>query len=219
MFVGDAEKIGTFGDLIGGPTAINRSETDPDATREILNRIKFGTEGALFTGILSGTGKVIKKITNRNKGLDTANSQLDRWIDTVASKFRARSGKTQEFFDIERQSIGAQAADANVARNLSRDLDVDVDKLFPPMRTVFNKQSAKERSAFLGEVNDALLSGEAKLGDDGVAAFGKMDDAAIQKVRDKIKQFAPNPEKAAELEKSIIGGLSIMRSKMVRVVF
>ena len=30
----------------------------------------------------------------------------------------------------------------------------------------------------------------------------------IQKVRDKIKQFAPNPEKAAEeLEKSIIGGL------------
>jgi len=213
VFVGDAEAIGTFGDLLGGPTAIDRSQTDPDATREILNRIKFGTEGALFTGILSGTGKVIKKITNRNKGLDTANSQLDRWIDTVASKFRARSGKTQEFFDIERQSIGAQAADANVARNLSRDLDVDVDKLFPPMRTVFNKQSAKERSAFLSEVNDALLSGEAKLGDDGVAAFGKMDDAAIQKVRDKIKQFAPNPEKAAELEKSIIGGLSIMRSK------
>jgi hypothetical protein len=213
VFVGDAEAIGTFGDLLGGPTAIDRSQTDPDATREILNRIKFGTEGALFTGILGGTGKVIKKITNRNKGLDTANSELDRWIDTVTSKFRARSGKTQEFFDIERQSIGAQAADANVARNLSRDLDVDVDKLFPPMRTVFNKQNAKERSTFLGEVNDALLSGEAKLGDDGVAAFGKMDDAAIQKVRDKIRQFAPTPQAAEELEKSIIGGLSIMRSK------
>ena len=199
VFVGDEEANGTFGDLLGGPTAIDRSQTDPDATREILNRIKFGTEGALFTGILSGTGKVIKKITNRNKGLDTANSQLDRWIDTVASKFRERSGKTQEFFDIERGTIGAQAADANVARNLSRDLDVDVDKLFPPMRTVFNKQNAKERSAFLGEVNDALLSGEAKLGDDGVAAFGKMDDAAVQKVRDKIKQFAPTPQAAEEL--------------------
>ena len=58
VFVGDAEAIGTFGDLLGGPTAIDRSQTDPDATREILNRIKFGTEGALFTGILSGTGKV-----------------------------------------------------------------------------------------------------------------------------------------------------------------
>ena len=142
VFIGDVEGAGTFGDLLGGPTEINRSDTDPDASREILNRIKFGTEGALFTGILGGTGKVIKKITNRNKGLDTANSRLDRWIDTVASKFRARSGKTQEFFDIERGSIGAQAADANVARNLSRDLDVNIDKLFPPMRTVFNKQTA-----------------------------------------------------------------------------
>ena len=28
-----------------------------------------------------------------------------------------------------------------------------------------------------------------------------------KKLDDKIKQFAPNPEKAAELEKSIIGGL------------
>ena len=213
VFVGDAEAIGTFGDLIGGPTKIDRSDTDPDATREILNRIKFGTEGALFTGILGGTGRVIKKITNRNKGLDTANSKLDRWIDKVAEKFRARSGKTQEFFDIERQSIGAQAADANVARNLSRELDVDIDKLFPPMRTVFNKQSAKERTKFLGDVNDALLSGEARLGDDGIATFGEIDAAAKQRVIEGIRKFAPTKQAAEELEKSILGGLSVMRSK------
>ena len=213
VFIGDVEGAGTFGDLLGGPTEINRSDTDPSASREILNRIKFGTEGALFTGILGGTGKVIKKITNRNKGLDTANSQLDRWIDTVASKFRARSGKTKEFFDIERGSVGAQAADANVARNLSRDLDVNIDKLFPPMRTVFNKQTAAERKAFLGDVNDTLLSGEAKLSDEGVSTFGDMDPALVTKVRDQIKKFAPTAEKAAELEKDIIGNLSIMRSK------
>ena len=260
VFVGDAEKIGTFGDLIGGPTKIDRSDTDPDATREILNRIKFGTEGALFTGILSGTGRVIKKITNRNKGLDTANSQLDRWIDTVASKFRARSGTTQEYFDVSRQSIGAQAADANVARNLSRELDVDIDKLFPPMRTVFNKQSAADRTKFLGQVNDALISGTPTLTREGqkrvlnaegkelfkagakspeaeeliiqqmkqadldkytevidsnrmIAQFGDMDASVIQKVKDQIKKFAPNAQAAEELEKSILGGLSIMRSK------
>ena len=213
VFIGDVEGAGTFGDLLGGPTEINRSDTDPSASREILNRIKFGTEGALFTGILGGTGKVIKKITNRNKGLDTANSQIDRWIDTVASKFRARSGKTQEFFDIERASVGAQAADANVARNLSRDLDVNIDKLFPPMRTVFNKQTAAERKAFLGDVNDTLLSGEAKLSDEGVSTFGDMDPALVKKVRDQIKKFAPTADKAVELEKEIIGNLSIMRSK------
>ena len=260
VFVGDAEKIGTFGDLLGGPTAIDRSDTDPNATREILNRIKFGTEGALFTGVLSGAGTVIKKITNRNKGLDTANSELDRWIDKVASKFRSRSGTTQEYFDIQRQSIGAQALDANVARNLSRELDVDVDKLFPPMRTVFNKQSAADRTTFLGEVNDALISGTPTLTREGekrvlnaegkelfkasakspeaeeliiqrmkeadlnkytqvidsnrmIAQFGDMDAAMIQKVKDKIKEFAPNAEAAEELEKSILGGLSVMRSK------
>ena len=213
VFVGDVEGAGSFGDLLGGPTAIDRSSTDPDATKEILNRIRFGTEGALFTGILSGTGKVIKKITNRNKGLDTANSQLDRWIDKVASKFRSRSGKTQEFFDLERKSIGAQAGDASAARNLSRDLDIDVDKLFPPMRTVFNKASAKERTKFLGDVHDTLLSGEARLAEDGVATFGEMDKVLINRVRDQIKKFAPSADKAAELEKSIIGGLSVMRSK------
>jgi len=265
VFVGDVEGAGTFGDLLGGPTEIDRSSTDPDASREILNRIKFGTEGALFTGILGGTGKVIKKITNRNKGLDTANSKLDRWIDIVASKFRARSGKTKEFFDIERGTIGAQASDANVARNLSRELDIDIDKMFPPMRTVFNKQSAKERAEFLGEVNDALLSGNPELRKEGqkrilnaegrklfdesvfsrqgasvdaedlfiqrikkenlnkytevidsdrmVASFGEMDANTIAKVKEKIKKFAPSKEAAEELEKSILGGLSVMRSK------
>ena len=66
VFVGDVEKIGTFGDLLGGPTEIDRGD-DPDAAKEILNRVKFGTEGALFTGVLGGVGKTIGKLTNRNK--------------------------------------------------------------------------------------------------------------------------------------------------------
>ena len=213
IFIGDVDQAGTFGDLLGGPTAINRSDTSPDATREILNRVKFGTEGAMFTGVLGGVGKVIGKITNRNKNLDIANSKIDRWIDKTMANFRSRSGKTAEQFAIERESIGMRAADANVARNLSRDLDMDIDKLFPPMRTVMNKVSAKERKVFLEEVNDALLSGRAEFDAQGVAQFGEMDAALIQKVRDKIKKLAPTADKADEIEKSIIGSLSIMRSK------
>ncbi len=213
VFVGDAEKVGTFGDLIGGPTEINRSSTDPDATREILNRIKFGTEGALFTGILGGTGKVIRKITDRNKRLDVENSALDRWIDKVAQGFRSRSGKTQEFFDIERGSIGAQAVDTTVARNLSRDLEIDIDKLFPFFRNIGNKQTAKQKDGFLKDLNDALLSGEAKLGDDGVATFGEMERKYLDKVRRTIDEFAPDKATADALDVSITGGLSVMRSK------
>ena len=207
VFIGDVDKAGTFGDLLGGPTEINRSETSPNATREILNRVKFGTEGALFTGVLGGVGKVIGKITNRNKNLDIANSKIDRWIDKTMANFRSRSGKTAEQFKIERESIGLRAADANEARNLSRQLDMDIDKLFPPMRTVMNKLSAKERKIFLEEVNDALLSGKAEFGEELVdaagktasqegfdvatartrAQFGEMDEALLQKVKDKVK--------------------------------
>ena len=165
VFVGDAEKVGTFGDLIGGPTAINRSDTDTDATREILNRIKFGTEGALFTGIIGGTGTVIKKITNRNKGLDVANSELDLWIDNVAAKFRSRSGKTDELFALERESLGLRSQDTNVAQRLSRNLEVNIDKMFPFFRNIGNKQNAKQKSEFLNDLNEALLSGEAKIDD------------------------------------------------------
>jgi len=211
-FVGDVKGVGTFGDLLGGPTKINRDDED-NAAREILNRVKFGTEGALFTGLIGGTGRVIKKLTDRNKKLDTANSKLDYWIDKVAEKFRARSGKTAEYFDIERGSIGARAADANVARTLSRELDVDIDSLFPPMRTLFNKQTAAERTNFLNAVNDALLSGKAELDDAGVAAFSKMDDKAMLKVDDLIKKFAKDSKQADELRISIFGGLSTMRSK------
>ena len=131
VFVGDVEQAGSFGDLLGGPTGINRD--DDNAVTEILNRVKFGTEGALFTGVIGGAGTVIKKITNRNKKLDVANSKLDYWIDKIASGLRARSGKSQEFFDEERLFTGEKAADANIARNISRDLELNIDAIFPSL--------------------------------------------------------------------------------------
>ena len=214
VFVGDAEKVGTFGDLIGGPTAINRSDTDPSAAREILNRIKFGTEGALFTGILGGAGTVIKKITNRNKGLDVANSQLDEWIDNVAAKFRSRSGKTDELFALERESLGLRSQDTNVAQRLSRNLEVNIDKMFPFFRNIGNKQTAKQKSEFLNDLNEALLSGEAKIDNvTGSTTYGAMDEAAVKKVRDTINKFATSKEMAKELDDQLIGSLTTMRDK------
>ena len=208
VFVGDVEKVGTFGDLIGGPTAVDRS-TDDDATRELLNRIKFGTEGALFTGIIGGTGTLVKKLTNRNKELDIANSKLDRFIDKIASGFRARSGKTQEFFDIERTSIGERASDAAAARNISRELDQAIDKVFPPFRTVMNQATAKDRQKLLTEVNDLLLSGKAELDDQGIATFGALDDAKKAGLVKKLKELGAKDETITE----VLGSLSTIRTR------
>ena len=214
VFVGDVEKAGTFGDLLGGPTEINREGQDPNALREILNRVKFGTEGALFTGVLGGTGKVIKKITNRNKQLDTANSRIDSWIDKVMSKFRARSGKTAEFFDLERSTTGKRGGDALVAKNTARELELDIDKMFPLMKTMFdNSPLTKDRKRFLNIVNDALVSGKAELNDAGVATFGKMGDTEMKALKEAIKKFSPNAKTTEELNIGITGSLSTIRTK------
>ena len=208
VFVGDVEKVGTFGDLIGGPTAVDRS-TDDDATRELLNRIKFGTEGALFTGIIGGTGTLVKKLTNRNKELDIANSKLDRFIDKIASGFRARSGKTQEFFDLERTSIGDRASDAARARNVSRELDQSIDKVFPPVRTVLNQAAAKDRQKLLNEINDLLLSGDPKLDDFGVATFGKLDETKKAALLKKLKDLKVDDQVGVD----ILFNLGAIRSR------
>ena len=63
VFVADVEDAGTFGDLLGGPTELERDTDDP--TTEILNRLKFGLEGAGFTGIIGGAGKTISKLRNQ----------------------------------------------------------------------------------------------------------------------------------------------------------
>ena len=60
------------------------------------------------------------------------------------------------------------------ARNISRELDTDIDKLFAPFKTVTNAQSAKNRDLLLGEMNDVLLSGKPTMNADGVVTFGPL---------------------------------------------
>jgi len=206
-FVGDVEKMGTIGDLLGGPTELNRDE-EYDPTRELLNRVKFGTEGALFSGIIGGVGTSIKKLAQRGQDLRFSNNQIDRLLDKVASGFRARGGKTQEFFDIERQQIGRRSADINLAQNISQSLDQDIDRIFPPMKTVFNKQTAKQRTQTLEDVHDLLLSGEPIIDDVGKVTFGTLDDVIKNKVVAQLEKAGAD-EKTIE---SIMDNLGVIRA-------
>ena len=208
VFVGDVEKIGTFGDFVGGPTAIDRS-SDDDPTRELLNRVKFGTEGALFTGIIGGAGKVVKRLTDRTKQLDTANSKLDRFIDKIASGFRARSGLPQEAFDIQRTSVGERAADAAGARNISRELDQAIDKVFPPIRTVLNQKEAGKRKQLLSKINKLLLEGDPKIDDLGNTSFGPLDETLKNSIARELKDMNVDDQVIAD----IFGSLSTIRTR------
>ena len=206
-FVGDVEQIGTFGDLIGGPTEIDRESDDP--LQDLLNRVKFGTEGALFTGVIAGTGKVIKKLTNRNKNITDSNDKIDRFIDKIASGFRARSGKTQEFFDVERVNIGERSADAVAAKNISRELDLSIDKIFPPFRNIANKVNQKERDKLLKEINDLLLSGDAQIDDLGYAKFGALDQTKKEALLKKLQDLKVDEDTIG----TIFGSLTTIRDR------
>jgi hypothetical protein len=232
-FVGDVEDVGSLGDLLGGPTEIDRGE-GKDAFRDLMNRVKFGTEGALFTGVLGGTGGVIKKLRNRNNELDVANSKLDRWIDKVGSWFRSRSGWTPEAFAEFRKSKGLAGGDARFAKTYSRDIDRSIDAMYPRMKTIMdNSPTSKARNTFMGDVHDALMSGKSTISDElidakglkpGQAGFdkatarkgrvewGPMEADKVATMVRKMDELLPK-EKAAKAISEMTGGLSAIRTK------
>ena len=63
LFIDDVSEAGSFGDLVGGPTALDREKKNPET--ELLNRLRFGIEGVAFTGLLGAAGKTISRIRNQ----------------------------------------------------------------------------------------------------------------------------------------------------------
>jgi hypothetical protein len=210
VFVGDVEDMGTFGDLLGGPTELNRGEgeDDYDPVRELINRTKFGTESALFAGLIGGTGASLKKLAERGKYLRFSHNREDRLLDKIASFARARGGKTQEYFDIERLEKGRRSVDLNLAQEISRTLDQDIDSIFPAWKTIADKKTAKQRTESLGKINDLLLSGDPAINDAGKVTFGNLNE--------ELKQIVVNDLKTAgakdETIQSILSGLSVIRT-------
>lgn len=159
--VGDVEEAGTFGDYLGGPTKLERTE-EYDAATELLNRAKFGLEGSLFTGILGAAGVGIRKLKNQTGTGKAIDGELNKFIDKwISQPLRARGKMTQEQFDISNRMQGNVAADLNRAQNAAFDIDRKIDNLFPFFKRAFgDKTVAKERSELLSEMNDVLFSGE-----------------------------------------------------------
>ena len=178
IFVGDPETVGTMGDLFGGgPTQLKPNDSN-SASREVMNRIKFGLDGALFLGVIGGTGSSIKSAIARRNDLEATNSTLDKFL----SKLRPRGAKPQEFFEMERANIGLRAADVNYASQVARKLDKHIDAIFPFVKNPFSKMGNKGRAEFMDELNETLLSGKIEMDVTGKSAFGEMDPERIKKI-------------------------------------
>ena len=161
--VADPQEAGTFGDFMGGPTEINRDSDS--AANELLNRLKFGIEGAAFTGAFGAAGKLVGKM-REVRGSNKVKRGFDKSVDKLDSWFRANGLLTQEGFDVRNTMRGRMAKDTNVGDVAMRQIDKLTDKLARNYRNVaVDKVPFLEAKKGIGkELNDVLMSGTAKNG-------------------------------------------------------
>src|SRR5210317_609477 len=162
-FITDADKIGSFGDLFGGPTALDKEETygREEASRRLLNRVKFGSESLLVTPVIAGVGKGAKALAQRGKELAYSNSAFERWINKyVGAPFRPRGDLPEEVFESEMAKQGLKARDTFRAKELVTNITKEVDKIYPSSGKFFDSSTNAEQKNFYKQLNDVLFDGD-----------------------------------------------------------
>jgi hypothetical protein len=164
-FVADVEEIGSFGDIFDrGPTQLDVFALDggrQDATRKLMNRLKFGSEAVLLTPFAAGIGKGAKAIATKGKELAYSNSRIDRFLNKVAEAFTPEGPLTRSLFGSQKVMEGFRSADLNRATDLVKTLDKTVSKAFPQMQDALDRSLTKqEKELFYKEINDLMLDGD-----------------------------------------------------------
>ena len=164
FFVADVEEFGTFGDLFDrGPTQLDRFETSgrEDATRKLMNRLKFSSESLLFTPIVGAAGKSAKALAQKGKELAYSKNRFERYLNKFAEAFTPEGPLTKSLFGSQKVMEGFRAADMNKATELVKRLDRSVSKAFPEMQEVLDRSlSKKEKAEFYEEINELILGGD-----------------------------------------------------------
>jgi len=197
IFVGDAERVGTLGDAFNiGPTQLAENDENV-ASRTVMNRVKFGLDSAMLGGIIGGTGTAISQAVKRSNNLNRNNDFIDKILEYTTPQGK----KTKEFFEMEREMIGLRSADVNRAQELHRQIDKQIDALYPFMARATGFGVQKERDAVVKVINDALVSSKngpkvTPIKEDGVTVganftLGDMSEKALQEVR-KLKLKDPD---------------------------
>jgi len=207
-FITDADKIGSFGDLFGGPTALDRDETygREEASRRLLNRLKFGSESLLVTPAIAGVGKGAKALAQRGKELAYSDSVFERWIDKyIGSPFRPRGDLPQEVFASEMTKAGLKARDVDAAKEIVNTITKEVDKAFPDMQTIFNKGTIDEKNKFLDLLNQALFKGDISK---------PINPKALDDIVEQMDSVQLNPE----ARQRIVGAIDAGRAEFTNLI-
>jgi len=177
VMVADVEEIGSFGDMFDtAPTQLDRlnSEGREDATRKLMNRFKFASEGLLITPFVGAAAKGGKALATRGKDLAYSNSKFDRAVNKIAQSVTPEGKLTEGLFESQKVMERMKASDINRATEIVRNLTKAVDKSFPEMQKVLDKLGPKEKKEFYKKLNTLLFDGDVS---EGLLDPRKVDDA------------------------------------------
>ena len=175
-FVGDLESIGTFGDAFKiGPTQLDIDENvdfkgqvpqdaQKDAARKLLNRVKFGADSVLYFPFIYGATKAVGKVAEFGKDLVYSTSKINKTIDEVAGYIRPTSDKPTEMFLAKNLENAKKASDSNFAMEQVKRIDKEVGKMFPTVKTFFNKtlreDQKKSQEIFYKDLKELMFEGD-----------------------------------------------------------
>jgi len=168
VFVADVENIGTIGDAFDvGPTQLDLDESsDPqeDAGRKLLNRLKFGADSVMYFPFIYGGTKAIGKVAQYGKDLAFSSSKINKTIDTAAGMIRPTSGKPEAMFLAKNAEEAAKAADSNFAMEQVKRIDKEVGKMYPTIKTFFNKTLREDQkqgqALFYKDLKELMFEGD-----------------------------------------------------------
>jgi hypothetical protein len=204
VFVGDVEDAGTFGDFLGGPTKIERDTSDPKT--ELLNRLKFGAEGTLFTGAIGGAGATISKLRKQTGTGKAITNSFDKFIDKYISKpLRARGLETQEGFEEANRRRGLIAKDRNIAENAMIKVENVTNQILKNFKRTGNKIDENVRKDLLKDMNNILTDNSNLnpiIDDTGTVILKSIDEETENAFRSKlINKYKAAPKDVDDLFK------------------
>ena len=214
VFVGNVEDLGTFGDAFKvGPTQLDLDESqDPkeDAARKLLNRVKFGADSVLYFPVIYTALRGIGKIGEFGKELAFSSSKIDKRLNQVASMARPTSNKPTEIFLATNKESGQKAADANFAMEQVKRIDKEAGKMFPAIKSFFNKtlreNQTKAQETFYKDLKEVMFEGDLS---------NKIGNTAIVK---KLKKQMDNGGLNEESQKIIFDGIYNTRQRFVSML-
>jgi len=188
--VADVEDIGTWGDWLGGPSALDREEreeADDDAMRKLYNRFKFFGEGALVSvPITYGVNKIAKRISEAGTNLKYSEDKLDQWIAKYIAEPFSPSGKKDQFLFEGMKRVEGELSAGQVT---SRDLIVDIDQtLYKIAKDSGIKTSNPAWKRLIGRLDELLTSGDDII-EGGKITFKGFDQKKLNQFQAFIKEI------------------------------